>query len=174
MTTNDKASDFVLEWNASSRQVYAFILSLLPNSADADEAFQETGKVLWEKFSEYQSGSSFTSWACRAAFISAMELRRRKRRSPLAFSDTFVEAVECGFPKHVETLSVRHSALIECMEKLTTSDRDLLRRRYVDGGTVATVAAEVGRSIKVVYKELGRIHESLFRCIERTIRQEGA
>jgi RNA polymerase sigma-70 factor (ECF subfamily) len=153
MTTNDKASDFVLEWNASSRQVYAFILSLLPNSADADEAFQETGKVLWEKFSEYQSGSSFTSWACRAAFISAMELRRRKRRSPLA----------CG-----------HSALIECMEKITTSDRDLLRRRYVDGGTVATVAAEVGRSIKVVYKELGRIHESLFRCIERTIRQEGA
>jgi RNA polymerase sigma-70 factor (ECF subfamily) len=126
MIANDKTSEFVQEWNASSRQVYSFILSLLPNSADADEAFQETGRVLWERFGEFQSGTSFISWACRTAFLKAMELRRRKRRSPLVFSDAFVEAVERGFPQHVEALNARHAALTECMEKLSVSDRDLL------------------------------------------------
>ena len=174
MIVNDRASEFVLQWNGSSRQVYAFILSLVRNSADADETLQETGRVLWEKFGEFRSGSNFTSWACRTAFISAMELLRRKRRSPLIFSDLFIKAVEEGFARHAEVLSDRHAALVECMEKLAPADRDLLRRRYEEGGTTATAAVGAGKSINVVYKAINRIHESLFHCIERSLRPEGA
>jgi RNA polymerase sigma-70 factor, ECF subfamily len=174
MTTNDETSDFVGLWNASSRQVYAFILSLLANWADADEAFQETARVLWERFSEFRPGSDFTSWACRIAYLRAMELRRRKQRGPLAFSDAFVDTLEYDFVKHAEMFNARHAALIKCSEKLSARDRDLLQRRYKEGGTTANTAAEVNRSINAVYKALNRIHESLFHCIERALRQEGA
>ena len=44
MTKSDQTADFVMLWNASSRQVYAFILSLLPNWADADEALNRWGQ----------------------------------------------------------------------------------------------------------------------------------
>jgi RNA polymerase sigma-70 factor, ECF subfamily len=173
MPPEDRTAEFLRLWNAGSRQVYSFILSILPNWADADDAFQETGKVLWDKFGEFRPGSNFMAWACRIAFLSTMELRRRKRRGPRLFSDAFAEAVERGFVQQAEALDARQVALAECMEKLSPRDRDLLRVRYEEGATTASAAARVGRSINAAYKAINRIHEALFHCIERTLRHEG-
>jgi RNA polymerase sigma-70 factor, ECF subfamily len=174
MTANDQAFEFLALWNASSRQIYSFILSVLPNWADADDAFQETGKALWERFGEFRPGSNFTSWACRIAFMRTRELRRRQRRGPVLFSDAFVNTAEYRCVNRAETLGARHAALSKCMEKLNPRELALLQSRYEDGGTTANTAARLGRSINAVYKAINRIHESLFYCIERTIHQESA
>ncbi len=173
MDTKVQNPDFVLLWSASSKQVYAFILSILPNWADADEAFQDTGIVLWNKFAEFTPGTNFTAWACRVAYLRVLYLRRRKRRDPLPFSDAFLESMQDSFSASPASFNVRREALIQCIKKLSARDRDLLNRRYRKDATAATAAAEVNRSLNAVYKALSRIREALFYCIERTLHKEG-
>ena len=171
--THDQTTDFVSLWTASSRQVYSFILSLLPHWADADEAFQETSRVLWEKFGEFEPGTDFTSWACRTAYYKVLDVRAHRQRGPLAFSDAFVAAVEEEAAAEQEAISPRHAAMLDCMEKLSESDRQLIYLRYREGATTADSAKKLGRSIDAVYKALNRVHQALFHCIERTVRSEG-
>src|ERR1700761_39547 len=98
MTPTNQTSDFVALWTASSRQVYAYILMLLPHWADADEAFQETSRVLWEKFDQFEVGTDFTAWACRIAYFKVLDVRARRQRGPLSFSDEFLDALDRELP----------------------------------------------------------------------------
>jgi len=173
MSDSLRTVQFVDLWTAASRRVYSFILSILPHWADAEEAFQETSRVLWEKFDQFEPGTDFTAWACRIAYYKVLEVRARRRRGPLAFSDAFVEAVEEELSASAEPLSRRHAAMLGCIEKLKPRDRDLVRRRYRESATTRSVSAELGRSVSAVYKALNRIHEALFDCIERTLAREG-
>lgn len=172
MNSSESTPQFVALWTASSRQVYSFIYSLLPHWADADEAYQETSRVLWEKFAEYEPGSDFTAWACRIAYFKVLDVRSRRKRGPLAFSDAFLGTVEQELAEQSDAASPRYVAVLDCLQKLKTRDRELIGHRYREGATTATAAAELGRSVDSVYKALNRIHQALFDCVQRTLRQE--
>src|SRR5262245_27195115 len=60
---------FVRLFAQHEHQVYAYIVSVLANWADADEVMQETSVALWEMFDDFQEGTSFCSWACRIAYF---------------------------------------------------------------------------------------------------------
>ena len=174
MTDSPETQQFVELWTASSRRVYSFILSLMPHWADAEEAYQETSRVLWEKFEQFEPGTDFTAWACRIAYYKVLDVRARKRRGPLAFSEAFVGAVEEELSMSAEPLSRRHAAMLECLEKLKPRQRDLIRRRYSENASTRRVAEESSRSVSTIYKALNRIHRALFNCIERTLAREGS
>jgi RNA polymerase sigma-70 factor (ECF subfamily) len=70
-------------------------------------------------------------------------------------------------------LDERRVALATCVEKLNPRDRDLLTRRFAEGATTQSTAAEVGRSVDAVYKALAKIRQALFDCVTRTLAQEG-
>ncbi len=59
--------EFVRLLMANERRLLAYILTLLPHVADAQDVLQETSIVLWRKFGEYRPGSDFTAWAYRVA-----------------------------------------------------------------------------------------------------------
>jgi len=68
---------------------------------------------------------------------------------------------------------VRHTALSVCMEKLSDSNRDLLKQCYAENAKVKTVAERMNRSLDSVYKALQRIRLSLHKCIREQIAAEG-
>jgi len=173
MQTPERTEEFVGLFTLNARRIYGFILSLQPNVADADEIFQETSTVLWRKFEQFESGTDFLAWACQIARYKVMSLRQRVGRERLQFSDEFVENVADESLLAGTALEPRHQALSRCIEKLNQRDRDLLLRRYQEGATTRSIAADVGRSVDAVYKALNRIHEALFQCIQRTLRAEG-
>lgn len=172
MNPSEFTPQFVSLWTASSRQVYSFIYSLLPHWADADEAYQETSRVLWEKFAEYQPDTDFTAWACRIAYFKVLDVRSRRKRGPLAFSDAFLGAVEQELVEQSDTVNPRYAAVLDCLQKLSSRDRELIGQRYREGATTASAAAELGRSVDSIYKALNRIHQALFDCVQRTLRRE--
>ena len=51
----------------SERELFRYVVALVPNVADAEDIVQQTALVLWEKFSAYDPGQPFTPWACRFA-----------------------------------------------------------------------------------------------------------
>ena len=148
----------------------AFAMSLIPNWADAEEVLQQANMVMWKKFDEFESGSNFFGWGSRILYLEAMDFRKRQARAKVRFSDDFCRAVAKEAVEISDDLADRQGALGKCIAKLRPAERDILRSRYEDGGSVETVAKSLGRSEDAIYGALRRIRKQLFDCINRTLR----
>ncbi len=72
--------EFTSQLVAVQRRLYAYILTILPNLADADDVLQDTNSVLLRKRKEYAAGTEFGAWACRVAYFEVLALRKKRQR----------------------------------------------------------------------------------------------
>lgn len=165
--------DFVRLWTAHGQRVYAYILTLVPQTADADEIFQDTGVTLWEKFDEFESGTNFKAWACRVALNKVRNFRQLRRHHMLHLGDAFIDLVDQTATARADVLDLQNKALADCFSRLAAKDQDLIQRRYQQGASVKGVAGAIGRSTDAVYKALARIHNTLLQCVTLAVRKEG-
>ncbi len=145
--TSDATEEFVRLLTKNERRVYAFILTLIANWADADEILQETNARLWKEFSRYQPGSDFGAWACTVAkyqVLTFLKKQGRERLEFVGFSDQFIQSVATQEAAADEQLSARHLALARCLGKLSQVNRDLIQAYYRPGATVKALAARFG------------------------------
>ena len=162
-------AEFIRLLTAHEIRLRAFALSLVPHWADAEEVLQQANLVLWQKFGQFQPGTSFFSWACKVIHLTAKDFRKRQRRERARFSDHFFDAIARETADAEEELSDREVLLGECMAMLKDRQLRLLRLRYDQGGAVAEVAAAMGAKPKAIYAALDRIHKALFDCVERKL-----
>ncbi len=176
MSTPDKTELFVQLLTQYQLRVQLFILSLVPNRADAEEILQETNLVLWRKFDEFQPGSDFRVWAFQVAFNKVKSHFERLGRSRLRFSEKTLDRLAELAASENSGNGGDSTELLEllklCKEKLSEQDLELITRRYEPGATTASVAEQVGRSVAAVYKAVVRIRRALHDCIERAMRRE--
>jgi RNA polymerase sigma-70 factor, ECF subfamily len=165
--------DFVRLLMANERRIFAYVLTLLPNVADAEDVLQETSIVLWRKFPEYQPGTDFTSWAYCIAHNMVRNSLAKRHRCRVRFDGELLAAVATDAEQMREELDVGRSVLVECIDELPPGDRELLNLRYEVGATVKSVAAAVGRSAEGMYKTMRRIHDALHDCVCRRLKSEG-
>jgi RNA polymerase sigma-70 factor, ECF subfamily len=161
-----KTERFVRDLTENSRRIYAYIFSLLPNWADADEIFQETSAVLWNKYDDYRPGTDFRAWAFRIAYNKVLQFRKAEGKNVLRLSNEFIDAVDRDASAATRASDRRLRLLADCYSLLRPQDRQLIDLRYEPGATTKAVAAAVGRSPDTVYKALNRIHEQLLECID--------
>lgn len=154
------------------RRVFLYLLGILHNPADAEEALQETNLVLWRKFDEYQPGTDFDRWACRIGYFEAMKCLEKRGRDERLFSNEFVELLAEEADKSLDAMEARHRALQRCLGKLSEQDRELILRRYREKATTRSVAEALGRSVQGTRRALHRIRTALMACIERTLAME--
>jgi RNA polymerase sigma-70 factor (ECF subfamily) len=170
---SDRAEFFAL-YTRHSRQLYGYLRALVPQQADADDAFQEVSAVLWEKFDDFQPGSNFVAWAMQVAKYCVLNWRDRQRRLPVSLSDAFLEAVALESAGMTDLLEAQHRALADCYQQLPVEQRDLLDQRYRASASVKQLAEETKRPLRTVYRLLEQIHSALMQCIERKLHKEGA
>lgn len=154
------------------RSVHAYIYSLVPSRVDADDVMQETSLVLWRKWGEFDPNRDFVRWACGIAFHEVLKLRRKVATNRCYFNDELLEKISAEAIRQSDELEGRHVALLSCLNKLGTRDRELIERRYQAKTTARQVASDLDRPASTVYKALARIRGALFDCVERTIAQE--
>jgi RNA polymerase sigma-70 factor (ECF subfamily) len=167
---------FVDLYSAHARRIYSYTLTLVPNTADADDVFQEVSRVLWEKYDQFEAGTDFYAWSCRIVQFQVMFYRqklRREHRSRLEFSDEFITAVGQLALDEAESLERQHRVLQQCLEKLTPRVRKLVQLRFAIGATTKSVAAQVGQSVETVYKSINRAQKVLIECGQRLLQREG-
>lgn len=170
-TSGDKTELFVQLVTQYQQRLQLFIASLVSNRADADEILQETNLILWRKFDEFRPGSDFRAWAFQVAYNRVKAFHERHGRDRLRFGPEITERLATIAASAVERPS-EIDALVLCKERLNAQDRDLIERRYEPGATVASVAADVGRSVAAVYKAVVRIRRVLYECVQRAMRRE--
>jgi RNA polymerase sigma-70 factor (ECF subfamily) len=174
-TNPDKNKLFLRLFLLNQRALYAYVLTLLPNRADADDVLQETSLVLWDKFDANQPPGDFLAWGRRIAYHKVLDFYKKAGRAQARLSRVFVERLSETAAGQASELRLeeRRAALAGCIEKLTPRDRDLLNRRYADGATTQTASQQLGRSVEAVYKALAKLRQSLFDCVQKTLAREG-
>jgi RNA polymerase sigma-70 factor (ECF subfamily) len=168
----DQTTQFVGLLTRHQPSIYVFIRRLVPNSADADDIFQDMSKVLWEKFDQFEPGTAFDEWAKQIARFEVLHFHRRNRTSPIRFSDELVNALADDSSEEDSTAECR-DALQQCLAKLRPADRALLAERYEPGETIKHLAEESNRPVQTLYSKLKRIRQALFECIQRTLSADG-
>ncbi len=170
--TDSMGNDFVLLFTKDARWIFSYILMLVPNKVDAEEVFQETSLTLWQKFSEFIPDSNFRAWAIKVAHYKVLHYRAKRKSSPLLLDDTVLEAIHGTAATMTDRLDDLHWALEKCRSKLSDDDRNMLDRRYEPNATTKTVADELGRSPRSIYRTLDRIHQVLYECIRQEMSAE--
>jgi RNA polymerase sigma-70 factor (ECF subfamily) len=172
MQTSDRVPEFVELLSQSSRRVYSYIRTLVPNQADAEDVFQETSKTLWEKFEQYEPGTDFCGWALSIAHFKVLQLREKGVRGPIPAGEKLDTLLDRAAELLRTSEDRRLHALANCLQKLPAKDRELIDARYSAGATTQHLAVELKRSTDAIYRSLRRIHQMLFDCIRQSLAEE--
>jgi RNA polymerase sigma-70 factor len=156
------------------KRLFAYIYSLLPNAADAEDVFQRTSLILWRKFDQFEAGEEFFNWACGVAFYEVRNFLRVSARQRLRFSDEVLAGLAAERPASLGRHDVRLAALTECLKKLSAQERRLVDCAYGSGMSVKQLADELGRAAQTLYNRLGAIRHRLLECVQRAIEAEGS
>lgn len=169
----DHTGVFVAHVLDMQRNLFAYILTLLPSLDDANEVLQQTNLVLWSKRNEFCPGSDLQAWACRIAYYEVLAYRQRWRRNRLRFDNDLVGqmADEVGMAPQANSES-ELQALAQCCESLSPADRELLDLRYQETLSAPQIAAKVRRSAVAIRKALFRIRAALHRCVDQRLKAE--
>lgn len=173
MTDDRRRTEFAHLLRTHQSRLYGFIHSLVRDLDDADDLFQQTAVVLWNKFDGFDSSRSFLAWAYGIARFEVANFLRSRGRQKLYFTDDLnLLLAEADEKNAVDELEDRREALGKCMQKLRDRDRELLRECYASDSGVADAAGKRRRPARSVYNSLRRIRRALGECVERTIALE--
>src|SRR5580692_9008759 len=87
----EKRNHFLRLFLQNERRLYAYILTLLPHRADADDVLQEASLVMWDKFDDANPPADFAAWGCRIAYFKVLDFCKKRQRSRVFFSQPMLE-----------------------------------------------------------------------------------
>jgi RNA polymerase sigma-70 factor, ECF subfamily len=167
----DHDPSFVALFVKNQRRIYGYILTVVPDCNEADDLFQQTSLVLWEKAGEFRPEGDFVRWACGIATNIIRNYRVKKRRDRHWFSDEMMARIADVRAERSEWLERALAALGTCMKELAPLDRELLGLCYEGQRSIRQVSEDLGRTENSVYQRLHRIRVKLLDCIEQKSRE---
>ncbi len=162
--------EFVFLLARHERLLGAYVMTMVPNGADADDILQETKVLMWKHFSQFERGTNFGAWARKIAFHQVLAFRKRRHRDRLEFGDAFLEAVAAEFEGSAEYLERREKALGGCMAKLPAEHREVVTMRYHEGLELEAMALRLKRTVGALYRQLSRVRQMLLECVTGTLK----
>lgn len=151
--------------------IKAFILSLQPDFAEADDVLQETFLTVTRKAGEFEEGSNFIAWSFAIARFKAMEARRKRVSRCEDLSDEVIEALAASVPE-ASFFDRRLEALRGCLDRLAPKAREIVRLRYHEEHGPEEIARHLDWKPNAVNVALSRARIALRDCVQR--REKGA
>jgi len=170
---DQRYADFLTYFSADCDRLHAYIYSLLPHHADADDVFQRCSLLLWKKFDTFDQQRDFLSWACGVAFYEVKNFLRTAHRDRLQFSETLVDLLAEQRTDELASVPDHLAALRLCIKKLTEHQQQLVLKAYSGATTVADLAASSGRSAQTLYNQLATIRRKLAQCVQMRLTAAG-
>ena len=173
VTDHPSSEAFAVHYSKCHLDLLRYVLTLLPDRHQAEDVVQETARLLWRKFEEYDAARPFWPWARRFAHLEVLKVRKREAVRRKYFSDALVEQLAEERIAHEGELAVEREALAGCLEKLDVPSRTLLANRYGKQIPLHEIASQEGKSANAVYLAMHRIRQRLLECVQRAMREEG-
>ena len=163
---------FLRLFTTNEPAVRAFVRSLVPALADANDVMQEVAIVLWKKFADYDSSEDFRRWAFGVAKFKVLAWQRDQARDRHVFGEDMTEVLASEAAERSDQLAAKREALRLCLEKLPPDQRQLVGSAYASGSRIDDLAARMGRTAMALYKQLHRIRLALIECTRRVLAKE--
>lgn len=165
--------DLALRWVQSQAAISAYISANVSDAHHAEDLVQEVAQVVAEKYAEYDSDRSFTSWALGIARNRILKYYNTQARDRLVFSEAALGRLADALEKAEEQSEPRREALRLCLKKIAGRRREAIDLRYRDGARVTDIAEQFATSPTAVSVMLFRVRKSLLECVLRQIATEG-
>ncbi|MCO8122394.1 sigma-70 family RNA polymerase sigma factor [Stieleria sp. TO1_6] len=160
---------FLQLFNQNRSRLFAYIRSLLPNNADAEDVFQRCSVLLWRKIHQFDQQRDFFPWACGVAYYEVQNFLRVSGRSRLQFDDALINQLSERRLETADDLGTRLDALRLCVQQLPGHDRSMVEAAYHEGETLVDYAKRSGRSLRTLYNRMSLIRRQLSSCVERKL-----
>jgi len=169
----EKHQQFAQRLVRSQDRIFRYIVSLLPQRADAEEVFQQTCMTLWENWERYDPALDFLPWACGIAHNHVRNFQRKMGNRQVLLDGAVVEQLRQRSLEHQQQKrNDRRDALLDCLEQLAAGQRALVESYYGGYQTVQQIAKSRSSTPNAIYKTLRRIRAALHDCIsQRTARE---
>jgi RNA polymerase sigma-70 factor (ECF subfamily) len=168
-TETDRATEITLLWTAAQPSVMAFIRSITPQLADAEDILQETARQIVNHFDQFDKERPFAPWAMGIARYKVMEWRRRQSRRELPFDDAAIEAIHHAYSARAEDWPRVGNAIDQCLKESPPTSKKLLVMRYLDDVKPAEIARRLGSTANSVSVRLSRARDRLRECVRRRL-----
>ncbi len=170
---SDRNTQFVSLLTSHQPQIYAYIASSIVGDPAAADVLQETNLALWAHVDRFDMSRPFLPWAFGFARQHVMAYRKTRSRSRLVFCDEAVDVLAEQWLKSADTLDDRLAALDTCLTRLSTSQAELIRDRYVTRTPVQSIARRLDVPAHAISSRLHRIRKILARCVQQAMASEG-
>ncbi len=153
-------------------RVYGHIVTMLPNRHDAEDVFQQTSLVLWQKWEQFDTSRDFLPWACGIAHNEVRNFLRRRGRDRVLLSEKMMNELADVRAEQQPLLDRRRRLLAECMKKLDFLAREMIERSYAGRESFGAIARQFRITPNALYLRLRRIRRELMECIDQGTNRE--
>lgn len=137
---SDRQRQFTERFVNCDRRLFGFVITLLPNFDEVEEAYQETCMRIWAKWDQYDPDLDFLHWARGFAKHVVRELRQKQSRGQAMLSEQAMERIADTRFRLKLDYETRQSQLGECLQELSAEQRHLVARHYADDTPLKAIA----------------------------------
>ncbi len=145
--------------------VLAYVLSLEPNLADAQDIVQEVFLTISRKADTFTAGTNFPAWACTVARYQTLGFQRQRARRACTLDEDVIALLEDGRTVDGPRFEEEVSVLKGCLLKLAPRARELIWARYHRQRMPEDIAEEIGWTANAVRVALSRARTLLRDCL---------
>jgi RNA polymerase sigma-70 factor (ECF subfamily) len=157
-------------YRATSGKLFGVCLRVLPDRGEAEEVLQEVYATVWRKAAQFDaSRASPITWLAMIARNKAID---RLRATPAGVRGAPVELAEQiadpgASPQDGAESSDSNARLAQCLDRLDSRRRSLIRTAFFEGVTYEDLAARIGSPLGSVKSWIRRGLLQLRACLEQ-------
>ena len=158
----------VIRYMLENREkLLAYVWPIVRDAHVSEDVYQNVAILAMEKCEQIEDEKHLQLWLRKASRYKSLEALRQKDRMPPVLSSQTLDILEPYWDAYdaFETTDLADS-LKQCIDRLTTYARQLIKLRYGEGLSCNEVADSVNRNVHAVYKSLSRTHDQLRLCME--------
>ncbi|MFH1024997.1 MAG: sigma-70 family RNA polymerase sigma factor [Planctomycetota bacterium] len=160
-------------------ELYGYIRSMVRNTHDAEDLFQEVAAVMVEQEKIGTKVENFPGWVREIARRRVLDFYKKADKRRLRYlpaEDVVLLAGEVGerHPFDPAQTGEEYDALRVCLGRLSGTNLEMVKMRFMEDRDYTEIAARVKRREGAVRQAVSRVREFLAGCIEKTLAKMAA
>lgn len=161
---------FEVLMHQNADMLLAFIRTSVRDNHAIEDIFQEAMIVAWRRLPEFDRTRSFGKWLRGIARILISAHFRKQGKTALPMDENALDWIDNKFSQiqvqNGDTLSEKLSSLRECIESLSTENKQTIEARYLEQFSLDEIVDKLGLALQTVKKRLYRAKTQLADCLE--------
>lgn len=155
-------------YSHTSAKLFAVLLRLLDNRAEAEDALQEVYIRIWQRADRFRpSGHSAMPWLITVARNHAIERLRTRKRQPVPLDAPQDKPSAEATPERNLAAHDDLARVSACLDELDSDRASALCGAYLDGDSYQTLAERFDVPLNTMRTWLRRTLQKLKACFER-------